>query len=60
VLATGPLEVGLASARMQIVRRRSDSDATEGREATPAHGVLAFLVIAFFGLPGAFALRLSL
>ena len=60
VLATGALVVGLAYARMQIVRRRIDSDDTESDEATPADGLLAFLVIALFGLLGAFVLRLSL
>ena len=60
VLAAGALVVVLAYVRMLLVRRRINSDAAENDEATPADALLALLVIAFFGLLGAFALRLSL
>ncbi|MCB1338497.1 MAG: DUF202 domain-containing protein [Maritimibacter sp.] len=60
ILATGALVVVLAYVRLLMVRRRIDSAEPASDEATPADALLVVLVIAFFGLLGAFALRLSL
>ena len=59
VLAAGALVVALAYARMHLVRRRIDSNEQANDEAGRADMLLAPMVIAFFGLRGSFALRLS-
>lgn len=59
VLGTAALVVGLAWVRMLIVRRRIDSPEATTDEAAPADAMLVLIVLAFFGLLGAFALRLS-
>lgn len=60
MLGAGALVVVLAYVRLRIVRRRIDSPDRATDEATPADALLVILVIAFFGLLGAFAVRLSL
>ena len=59
MLAAGALVVVLAYARLLVVRRRIDSPEAETDEATPADFLLVLLVIAFFGLLGSFALRIT-
>lgn len=58
VLATGALVVALAWVRMQMVRRRIDSDERENDEATTADSLLLFILLALFLLLGAFAVNL--
>ncbi len=60
MLGAGALVVALAFVRMRMIRTRIDSADEADDEATPADGMLALLVIAFFGLLASFALRLSL
>lgn len=59
VLVAGALVVALAWLRMRMIRTRIDSPENADDEATPVDGLLAVLVIAFFGLLASFALRLS-
>lgn len=59
ILGTGALVVALAWVRMMVVRRRIDSETPADDEGGSADLLLALLVIAFFGLLGSFALRLS-
>ncbi|WP_281842852.1 DUF202 domain-containing protein [Sinisalibacter aestuarii] len=59
MLGSGALVVALAYLRMRMIRLRIDSGAEADDAGPRADAMLAILVIAFFGLLGTFALRLS-
>jgi len=59
MLAAGALVIGLAFLRMRRIRTRIDSAETVEDTAVPADAFLMLLILALFGLIGAFAVHVG-